>query len=191
MRGNLRAGTGAQRCTLQHPEGLASLAHGLHASLEGRAGDLHLVVRDLRSGALQHRWPTSPQAFQPGLTGEWSWGPTVLAVTCTGIHFAEGCLLLDPDTGTCTLLEQCTPIGSWSSSGLLLAQTTRGYVAITDQEGKRVRGAYMDAVPELSAHWSPDGNGVLMMHTSVCRSVWLWDIGSNWPTPVQQVLQAV
>ena len=136
VHGNMVRGV-ARQDSSTHASGVASLDHMQHASVvQGDVGQ-ELLLRDLKTGILQHRWPLSlPRECSVSASYTWRWGRQRLALpnrnrTVERTDVADhGILLFDVLSGACVEVELPTAencwLHAWSSTGFLLANHGTG-----------------------------------------------------------------
>ena len=178
-----------QRSEFDHPPGCVCLTRMQHASLA--ANSTELLIRDLESGALIHRWfvPAHQYAADPAA---WSWGSEALALPYN--EPGAGVLLFRTGVGTYELsavavdptLDAALPeLSSWSSSGLLIVQhsSDTALLSAQDAEGEQIASASVDrsqvgeCVP-MQCFWAADGMAVLLLGA---YGFWVWEVFSAAP----------
>ena len=181
VRSNIRQGS-CQQCSFQHPAGMSSLHHFCHASLDRAIGSRAMVIRDLASGALLHRWPL-PNPLYAEPAHDWQWGSQALAS-----RHSPGTVLVDTAMGACTLLESAGLLSSWSIAGLLLVQTLTfaspdRVLSAINASGTAVHTVRVPLGPgHLCASWSPDGRVALLLHQYTSQFL-LWELSAGCAVP--------
>ena len=178
------------------PPGLIS-AGGQHAATEGQpGGGSLLVIRDVRTGEILHRWPLTASVTPGTDVRTWQWGGAVLAASCVE---AGGIFLVNVSTGASTLVTLSRKpshvnMSRWSSAGCLLVQQREGdtteVFSVFDARGRLVRevaspqqGCRLGASP-----WAPSGDTVLLR----CGlSIWLWDVAGSGLLTHSQLLESL
>ena len=179
-------------------EGLANLQRCEHAKLDITGQQPVLIVRDLRSGNVEHRW------LLPSLAGfeashTWRWGSQTLAMPYGWELESEASLLLvDPASGQCRHVrlwpgaqaepeQSMTRLTAWSSAGFLLAwHSPSGRCCLVGAAagrlaGKTVLPGELADWPWPVVKWAPNGCAVLLAGSGF-PGFWLWEVGQDAPT---------
>ena len=203
VQGHLAQGICRRQRHSMPSEGLASAERCQHVALDDKWTDSfstrNLVLRDLRTRAEIHSWPLPRLDYVDDRPVTWRWDGHLLSLNIGNRGQGQGLLLVNTDTGTCTMVHAETELwlvsmSHWSCTGRLLVQYSAeigGGDAVTFSTITAQGRVHSIVAPTAKCSiqtnawipaghatdcWAPDGHAAVLIGDT---NIWLWEDGSS------------